>query len=347
MANYKMNPAIKQKISETKKKLYLEGKIKSWNKGKRETRPEVIDKLRKSHLGQPSWNKGKRGLQKHTEEWKSNMSSRMKNRVISEETRKKLSIGRIGIKMSNEHKKNISLGKKGKHTKGHILSEETIIYPTNTTYTSTSQNLNYTVTGSHVDKCWYSLDGGVTNSTPLSSCLNQTGLTATEGLNTWIVWSNSTFGALNSTTVFFTVDLPPTITIVQPSIVDQDLVFNVSINATDTQGISKIYYSIDSRANVTYTANITEYASAGGHIIRAYANDTIGSWISATFSFTTIDHSSISLCSGGQVLLANGTCVLYNQSSSGGTSTNINTCRYKKLAYYNPHLSWIKQINCL
>jgi hypothetical protein len=32
---------------------------------------------------------------------------------------------------------------------------------------------------------------------------------------------------------------------------------------------------------------------------------------------------------------------------SNGTSININTCRYKKLAYYNIKLAWSKQTNCL
>lgn len=32
----------------------------AWNKGKKETRPEVLEKLRKSHLGQIAWNKNKK-----------------------------------------------------------------------------------------------------------------------------------------------------------------------------------------------------------------------------------------------------------------------------------------------
>ena len=29
-----------------------------WNKGEKETRPEVIDKLKKAHIGKIPWNKG-------------------------------------------------------------------------------------------------------------------------------------------------------------------------------------------------------------------------------------------------------------------------------------------------
>lgn len=32
--------------------------MRPWNKGKKETRPEVIERLRKSHKGQEAWNKG-------------------------------------------------------------------------------------------------------------------------------------------------------------------------------------------------------------------------------------------------------------------------------------------------
>lgn len=55
-----------------------------WNKGKKEIRPEVIEKLRESHLGQTSWNKGNVGYRagirrtpigfKHAEETKKKMS---------------------------------------------------------------------------------------------------------------------------------------------------------------------------------------------------------------------------------------------------------------------------------
>lgn len=50
-----------------------------WNKGRKETRPEVLEKFRQSHIGQcawnkgkklhyPVWNKGKKGVQKVSEE---------------------------------------------------------------------------------------------------------------------------------------------------------------------------------------------------------------------------------------------------------------------------------------
>lgn len=35
-----------------------------WNRGKKETRPEVLEKMKKSHLGKIPWNKGKTYKQK-------------------------------------------------------------------------------------------------------------------------------------------------------------------------------------------------------------------------------------------------------------------------------------------
>src|SRR3990167_3563496 len=71
----------------------------SWNKGKKETRLEVIEKLRISHLGQKAWNKGL---------------------YHSEECKKKISISKTGQELSREHKNNISLSRIG-----HVVSEET------------------------------------------------------------------------------------------------------------------------------------------------------------------------------------------------------------------------------
>ena len=52
------------------------------------------------------------------------ISEHNKRRVVSEETRKKISEAKIGVKNSEEHKRKISEGLKGK-CKGKVLSEET------------------------------------------------------------------------------------------------------------------------------------------------------------------------------------------------------------------------------
>jgi PGF-pre-PGF domain-containing protein len=80
-----------------------------------------------------------------------------------------------------------------------------ITYPTATSYTSVT-SLNYTASDlGGVDYCWYSLNGGVTNSTPDSSCENVTGLSAAVGSHTWTVYANDSLGNENSDSVTFTI----------------------------------------------------------------------------------------------------------------------------------------------
>ncbi|MCX6750995.1 MAG: NUMOD3 domain-containing DNA-binding protein, partial [Candidatus Pacearchaeota archaeon] len=70
------NPEIIKKISETKKQMYISGKIKAWNKGKK--------------TGVVPWNKGTKGLV-----------------IISEETRKKIGLKSIGRKPTEETRKKL------------------------------------------------------------------------------------------------------------------------------------------------------------------------------------------------------------------------------------------------
>lgn len=65
------NPEIRKKISEANK-----GRT-GWNKGIALSE-ETKKKMSESRKGNIPWNKGKKGLQKHTEEWKTQASLRMK-----------------------------------------------------------------------------------------------------------------------------------------------------------------------------------------------------------------------------------------------------------------------------
>jgi len=79
-----------------------------------------------------------------------------------------------------------------------------LIYPTNTTYNATITQLNYSSSDIHIDKCWYSLDGG-TNSSPVAQT-NFSGLSSSEGINEWAVYCNDTFSNEGSDSVIFSQD---------------------------------------------------------------------------------------------------------------------------------------------
>src|SRR3989337_2062461 len=82
----------------------------------------------------------------------------------------------------------------------------TITYPTNGTYYNyVVTALNYTLSEINPDTCWYSANSGVTNSS-VTCGVNLTGLTSTEGSNTWMVYANDSAGNQNSSSVTFSKD---------------------------------------------------------------------------------------------------------------------------------------------
>lgn len=98
---------IGKKISESKK-----------GKPRPEHVKEILRTIGKGKVGEKNSFYGR----KHTEESKKKMSESAKNKVVSEETKKKMSIIRTGKKHTEESKKKMSESAKNK-----IVSEETII----------------------------------------------------------------------------------------------------------------------------------------------------------------------------------------------------------------------------
>jgi len=89
------NPAIREKVMKTKKRLYAEGKIIPWNKGipcTEETRRKISETLK----GKPLSEETKRKLSEvrkgkpKSEEWRKNISRGQLGRCSSEKTRKKI-----------------------------------------------------------------------------------------------------------------------------------------------------------------------------------------------------------------------------------------------------------------
>lgn len=77
-----------------------------------------------------------------------------------------------------------------------------ITYPANTTYTTNVTELKYTASDTNLQACWYSLNSGQTN-TSITCGTNATGLSSSEGSNTWKVWANDSYGNKNLSSVTF------------------------------------------------------------------------------------------------------------------------------------------------
>ena len=166
-----------------------------------------------------------------------------------------------------------------------------ITYPLNTTYQSVSQ-LNYSVSDLHLNKCWYSLDGGGTNSSP-STCNNFTGLSSSEGLNHWVVYANDTLGNFNSSQVYFTKDSTPPYFTVIPA--NASLLYGQSLSvvftAVDAAGHFGGYYVNDSRFNINSTGGLTNITNLdlGIYPLNITINDTLNNQNSTFYKVTVSD----------------------------------------------------------
>jgi parallel beta-helix repeat protein len=97
---------------------------------------------------------------------------------------------------------------------GVSIVEVNITYPLNTNYSVNVSELNYTsnFVGGTADSCWYSLNNGAVNSSPVSVGVNFTNVVSNEGSNTWTIWCNDSFGNAGNDSIIFTVDtIPPAI----------------------------------------------------------------------------------------------------------------------------------------
>ena len=116
-----------------------------------------------------------------------------------------------------------------------------ITYPENKTYGVNVSTFNYTITDINPDSCWYSLDKGVTNSSPQVCGTNWSGLISVEGSNNWTVYANDSANNTNSTmVVFYKNTLFDTITLLLPTTANYTNFTTLNFTATlsDSSGIS-------------------------------------------------------------------------------------------------------------
>ena len=182
----------------------------------------------------------------------------------------------------------------------------TILYPIDSdTYSSVSGDLNYSIRGFPApDRCWYSTDFGLINSTPtVPAYTNFTGITATEGSNTWTVYCNNTLGTENGTTTFEIDILAPTINITHPNgiVGYYSSGANLSINWSIAEGnIDSCWYeyggvntSISDEFCTAVNSTIFNVTSYGEGTIIFFVNDTLGKVgeVTSTWVFGVFERS--------------------------------------------------------
>ncbi len=82
-----------------------------------------------------------------------------------------------------------------------------IPYPANITYNANVSSLSYTVSDDvAVDSCWYSRDGGATNSSFVTANTNFTNILSTSGSNNWTVYCNDSSNNIGQNSTVFSVN---------------------------------------------------------------------------------------------------------------------------------------------
>ena len=171
------------------------------------------------------------------------------------------------------------------------LPSITIIYPKNTSYNLNISSLNYTASDDiALDKCWYSLNLGVTNTT-ITCGTNITELTSNEGSNIWRVYVNDTNGNLNWTDItFFKDTVKPQIQIAYPPNNTNTTNIQLNINYTRSDlNLGGCWWTNDSGIHnftINECANITgQIWNEGLNTIIVYVNDSVGNVNSSSVRF--------------------------------------------------------------
>ena len=168
----------------------------------------------------------------------------------------------------------------------YTIPDVRIRSPTNTTYTTSSVWLNYTVSDTYLQKVWYYVNG-----TYRGLLTTNVSLTFPDGQQNITIYANDSANNINTSTIYFRVDATaPLVTIYSPTNSTYNTT-NIWFNWTtdDTSGVCK--YSINGTSNTTISTNNSLNFSLGHNNITVYCNDSVGNLGSDTEWFT-IDTSA-------------------------------------------------------
>ena len=208
----------------------------------------------------------------------------------------------------------------------------TIQNPVNNSFSSSANiPLDYSVSDPNLQSCWYTTDGGVTNTT-LPDCSN-TSFTASEGSNTVTVYANNSAGNQNSSSATFTVETSaPSLTIQNPVNNSFSSSANIPLDySVSDSNLQSCWYTINGGDSVPLPdcSNTSFTASVGSNTVTVYANDSAGNVNSSTAAFTveTIP-PSVSLNSPANLSLSNVSSVTFNFTAVDNFSTIMSCSIY-------------------
>ncbi len=176
--------------------------------------------------------------------------------------------------------------------------------PQNISYTTTSIDLNFSVSDLNLDSCWYSDDGGTTNIT-IVGCANTT-YTASQDSTTINIYANDTAGNLNNTesVTFFVDSVFPLIDYASPSESSSNLsrgYIEVNVTASDTNQLDNItirlYNSTFDEINSTNSTTSPLYINFSGldegtYYFNATATDNVSNQNSTSTRTIILDRTA-------------------------------------------------------
>ncbi|MFX1413447.1 MAG: DUF2341 domain-containing protein [Promethearchaeota archaeon] len=176
----------------------------------------------------------------------------------------------------------------------------------NDIFGSSAPNYDLTVTDPNLDSIWYTLDGGATNSTPVSASgtIDQNMWSALgNGTVTIRFYANDTLGNISYKEIIVRKDIiKPSISINSPSPgSNHSTPPSYSLSITEANR-DKIWYTLNDGLNnytgaLSGTINSIAWGNAGlGAVtITFYVNDSVGNWDSASVGVTKTSDLSISI----------------------------------------------------
>jgi len=173
-----------------------------------------------------------------------------------------------------------------------VMAGITITSPTNTTYTTIPTTLEWALEGEGAEEyCWYTDDGGTTNTTDIACTDLSDSISPEQGSTTYQMWTNDSSNLVVTDNVTFYVDsIHPVPAIDYPTAINYivnvtDLLYNyVEINP------NYCWYSKDSGAsNSTLQVCGTNWTnvgnSEGSNTLIVFINDTLGNENQSSITF--------------------------------------------------------------
>lgn len=251
-----------------------------------------------------------------------------------------------------------------------------INYPSSGYYNLPVNYINYTSSNfSAFEKCWYSTNYGVSNSTPAVPGNLFTGLSSNENQNNWTVYCNDTNSTIYSSTTTFIVDtIFPQLTLVNQALAFKTAL-NYQITASDANGIASFSVNDTTNFNINnsgYLKNNT-YLNTGSYWLNITVNDSVNNLASGLLLVNVTPSASINIdlikpsgninvtqnktfivsvnvsCSSGDcgsvnVTLDPSSGTQYNFTACSATGTTGPTTANCNVSYYTTSLKWLVNV---